>query len=100
MMHEREQGDGSREAGAEAEDALLQEAEPRNRPRIYVASLSDYNAGRLHGTWIDTNQTVEEVGGEITAMLALSPEPGAKEWAIHDHEGFGPYHVGEYESLQ
>ncbi len=29
------------------------EQEPRVQPRIYVASLSDYNAGRLHGQWLD-----------------------------------------------
>ena len=26
--------------------------ESDNGPRIYVASLSDYNAGHLHGTWL------------------------------------------------
>jgi antirestriction protein len=33
-------------------------------------------------------------------MLEHSAEPVAEEWAIHDYEGFGPFQVGEYESLE
>jgi len=52
--------------------------------RIYVASLSDYNAGRLHGAWIDATQDADEIEAEVQEMLAASPEPIAEEWAIHD----------------
>ncbi len=69
-------------------------------PRIYVASLSDYNAGRLHGRWIDANQSVEDIETEIQEMLAVSPEPDAEEWAIHDYDGFGVLHLHEYEALE
>lgn len=69
-------------------------------PRIYVASLSDYNAGRLHGRWIDAHQPAEDIETEIQEMLAESLEPGAEEWAIHDYEGFGTLAVHEYESLE
>lgn len=68
--------------------------------RIYVASLSDYNAGRLHGRWIDATQSAEEISDEVAAMLAASPEPVAEEWAIHDYEGFGSYRVSEWESFE
>ncbi len=68
-------------------------------PRIYVASLSDYNAGRLHGRWIDVTGDVDSIYSEITDMLATAPEPGAEEWAIHDYEGFGPVRLSEYENL-
>ena len=61
----------------------------RTLPRIYVACLSSYNAGRLHGRWIDCDQTAEEIREEIRLMLEESPEPWAEEWAIHDYEGFG-----------
>lgn len=74
------------------------EIEPRDRPRIYVASLSDYNAGRLHGSWIDASQDLDTIDTAITAMLASSPSgPGAEEFAIHDHDGFGHYQPGEYQ---
>lgn len=66
-------------------------------PRIYVASLSDYNAGRLHGRWIDAT---DDIGAEVHEMLAESPEPGAEEWAIHDYEGFGPIRLSEWESFE
>ena len=68
-------------------------------PRIYVASLSDYNAGILHGEWIPADQEPEELGEAVQAMLQRSPTAGAEEFAIHDFEGFSHYHVGEYDSL-
>lgn len=68
-------------------------------PRIYVASLADYNAGRLVGRWIDADQEPEAIWEDITGMLAQSPEPIAEEWAIHDHEGFGPLRLSEWESI-
>ncbi len=75
------------------------EEEPGPKPRIYVASLSDYNAGRLHGSWIDASLDAEEVQAAIDRILITSPEPHAEEWAIHDYEGFGTARLGEYESL-
>jgi len=69
-------------------------------PRVYVASLADYNNGELHGAWIDADQDPDELRAEIQNMLGRSLEPVAEEWAIHDYEGFGPFQVGEYESLE
>ncbi len=69
-------------------------------PRIYVASLSDYNAGRLHGVWMEAAQDPEGLHDQIDRMLQASPTPGAEEWAIHDYEGFGNFQVPEYEALE
>ena len=63
--------------------------------RIYVASLSDYNAGILHGTWIDFAQLtdLDDLRAAIAAMLATSPTakaaPGqpAEEWMM-PHSSF------------
>ena len=33
-------------------------------------------------------------------MLARSPEPGAEEFATHDHEGWGGLQLGEHESIE
>lgn len=79
------------------------EAEPRDGPRIYVASLSDYNAGILHGRWIAA-EDLEAMQEQIGEMLRASPTTvrdgdKAEEWAIHDFEGFGPLCLGEYEAL-
>jgi antirestriction protein len=68
-------------------------------PRIYVASLADYNQGELRGAWLDADQDPDELRAEIAAMLARSPEPVAEDWAIHDYEGFGNFQISEYESL-
>ena len=51
-------------------------------PRIYVACLAAYNNGCLHGRWIEAT-TPDDIMGQVRAMLAASPLPGAEEWAIH-----------------
>jgi antirestriction protein len=72
----------------------------REGPRIYVASLSDYNAGVLHGEWIEADLNPEDLEQAVTDMLRRSPtDSRAEEFAIHDFEGFGPYQPGEYDSL-
>jgi hypothetical protein len=44
-------------------------------PKIYVADLAAYNAGKLRGIWIDAAQEPDEIRAEVQAMLAGSPEP-------------------------
>lgn len=65
--------------------------------RIYVACLASYNAGILHGEWIEATADADELKARVQAMLDRSPEPYAEEWAIHDFEGFG--RMSEYEDL-
>jgi len=65
------------------------------RPRIYVACLASYNAGILHGRWIDVTEP-DDIRENVAAMLAASPEPGAEEWAIHDYEGFEGADISEF----
>ena len=70
------------------------------KPSVYVASLSDYNAGRLHGTWLDPAQDLEDVRQAVSEMLRRSRTPGAEEYAIHDFSGFGRHvEMGEYTPL-
>lgn len=68
--------------------------------RIYVADLAAYNAGHLHGVWIDATLDLDDIQAQVDAMLAASPVEGAEEYAIHDFEGFDGYRLGEYEGLQ
>ncbi|MDO9381062.1 MAG: antirestriction protein ArdA [Nocardioidaceae bacterium] len=75
------------------------EHEPRLRPRIWVGSLSDYNAGRLHGEWIDAAVDTDTLNESVRAILAASPDPGAEEFAIFDYDEFGSYRPDEYEPL-
>jgi len=67
--------------------------------RIYVADLAAYNNGKLHGVWIDACNVLDDILAQINKMLADSPEDLAEEFAIHDHEGFDGYSVGEYEGI-
>ena len=94
QRHEQQGGEHHR-----ATDETTGERAPQLEPRVYVASLSDYNAGRLHGTWLDAAVDVDELAAGVHTMLATSPAAGAEEWAVHDYEGFGPIHLGEYEDL-
>jgi antirestriction protein len=71
-----------------------------NEIRIYVADLAAYNAGYLHGVWIDATQELDDIQAEVSAMLKASPVADAEEYAIHDHEGFGDYSLGEYAGLE
>jgi antirestriction protein len=76
----------------------------RERPQIWVGSLSDYNNGVLYGAWMDAARDAVDIHTDIQAMLAASPTAArygdvAEEWGIFDHEGFGPLRVGEHESI-
>ena len=59
--------------------------------RIYVADQAAYNAGHLHGVWIDATLELDDIQGQVDAMLAASPVEDAEEYAIHDFEGFDGY---------
>ena len=71
--------------------------------RIYVASLTDYNNGILHGVWIDLDYAdAEDVWEQIREMLKASPAAKkygdiAEEWAIHDYENVNVN--GEYADI-
>lgn len=93
-MNEKEPEDSERQDNQEQG-----ERERKAQPRIYVASLADYNEGRLYGAWIDAAQDEGELERSVKEMLAGSTSPGAEEWAIHDYEGFGPLRLDESESF-
>lgn len=67
--------------------------------RIYVACLSAYVSGRLHGVWIDVLEGEEHIKSEISKMLAQSPESFAEEWAVHGADGFGAFSLSENPDL-
>ncbi len=75
------------------------ETSSADTPRIYVASLADYNNGNLHGAWIDADGDSSNIHEGIQAMLSRSPSELAEEFAIFDHDGFAPWRPGEYESI-
>ncbi|SHL85426.1 Antirestriction protein [Nitrosospira sp. Nsp11] len=68
--------------------------------RIYVADLAAYNAGYLHGVWIDACDDVSDIWKQIKTMLTASPVEDSEEHAIHDYEGFGGYALSEYAGIE
>jgi antirestriction protein len=58
----------------------MTETKSSTGPRIYVACLSAYNAGKLHGAWIDVDgKDADALQEEITRRVLLtSPEPNVK----------------------
>lgn len=75
------------------------EPKPPLQPRIWVGSLADYNAGHLHGEWLDAAVPDDELLEGVQRILASSREAGAEEYGIFDYDEFGAYTVGEYEQL-
>lgn len=60
-------------------------------PRIYVACLAAYNAGKLHGAWIDVQgKDADEIAQEVIARVLLtSPEPNVTRCATcHAIKGY------------
>ncbi len=98
-MERQPGGAGPEPTGTEEQEQ--QREVSHDGPRIYVASLSDYNAGVLHGTWIEASQEPDDLHEAVQHMLSRSPtDPRAEEFAVHDFEGFGRCRPGEYESLE
>jgi antirestriction protein len=66
------------------------ECSNQDKPKIYVACLSAYNGGYLHGLWIDATQDEEDIIDDMKWMLSWSPidDDKCEEWDIHDHENF------------
>jgi uncharacterized protein YjbI with pentapeptide repeats/antirestriction protein len=66
-------------------------------PKVWIASLSDYNNGDLVGKWVDAT-SVESLEEGAEEVLAMSRQPGAEELAIHDYDNFGAFGgiLGEY----
>ena len=71
-----------------------------SNPRIYVACLSAYNNGFLHGLWVDLIQDLDDIHQEVRQMLQSSPMPDAEEWSIHDYENFDGFEISAYTSIE
>ena len=78
-----------------------------NEMRIYVASLSDYNNGRLEGKWFDLSDYSDaselmEAIQEMLDDLTKKYKDGEvrEEWAVHDYEGIPSTLASEYMSEQ
>ena len=74
-----------------------EEVKQDNDSQIYVACLSSYNSGILHGKWIKPENDLEDLKEQINQVLKSSPIPNAEEYAIHDYNNFP--NLGEYPGL-
>lgn len=70
-------------------------------PQAWIGCLAAYNAGTLHGEWIDATDvdTLEEGRKHV---LSTSPVPGAEEAFVADYDGFGELAsaLGEYPDFE
>lgn len=67
-------------------------------PRIWIGCLAAYNAGTLHGEWVDATDA-DVLEDARARVIATSPVEGAEEHFIADSEGFGDM-VDEYSDLE
>ncbi len=68
--------------------------------QVYVADLAAYNAGKLHGIWIDALDDLDDIQQQIDVMLKNSPIGFAEEYVFHDYRGFEGCSVYQYEGIE
>lgn len=71
--------------------------------KFYAADLAAYNAGHLHGVWIEANSDADAMQEQVNAMLTKSPcGDEAEEWLIHDYDDElnAIRHMGESSDLE
>jgi len=66
------------------------------RPRVWVGSLADYNAGNLHGAWFDATREPEDLELASRYLLRLSEYSDAEEWAVMDYDDFPGVRLRQY----
>ena len=54
------------------------------RPAVWVGCLAAYNAGVLHGAWVEVSADADAMGAAVAEILAASPVAGAEEAEIMD----------------
>jgi antirestriction protein len=64
-------------------------------PRIFVASLSEYGAGRIRGGWVEVCDGVPSVSKQLRSRLSAS-DTVDHEWIVLDYDGFGSFRVPDY----
>jgi len=73
--------------------------------RVYIASLSDYNNGRLEGKWFnlsyfaDASQLMDAINDMLNNLTEKYKDVDGEvreEWAVHDYEGIPPTLASEY----
>ncbi|APS59081.1 antirestriction protein ArdA [Piscirickettsia salmonis] len=69
------------------------------KPAVYIASLSDYNNGILHGEWAKVDGDEDALYEAINQVLRSSECEDAEEWAFHDLEDL-PGYIGEYSGVK
>ena len=62
--------------------------------RIYVACLASYNAGILHGEWIEATADADELKARVQAMLDRSPEAYVSNCGTWNKECFEEHYCG------
>lgn len=56
-------------------------------PRVWVGCLAAYNAGHLHGKWVEVTPDPDDLHEAIREVIESSPEgPYAEEWFFADWE--------------
>jgi antirestriction protein len=71
-------------------------------PQVWLACLAAYNAGHLHGKWVDATDA-DELHEAAEQVLKSSPVPGAEEIAVHDYNNFSGaiiHALGEYPDFE
>lgn len=67
---------------------LREPQEEQPKPRIFVASIGDYEQyDRVHGRWLDATSDVEELEAGAKEVVRTS-RSGSPLWGVYEAEGF------------
>ena len=69
-------------------------------PRVWMACLSCYNGGTMHGNWFGGDDTLEAEMAKLFEIKDGLAKCGGEEFVAHDFEGFGDYDLGEVSATQ
>ena len=58
--------------------------------------MSEYNAGRIRGGWVEVNCGVPSVTEQLRSRILTPESEEPDEWIVLDYEGFGSFPVPEY----
>ncbi len=100
QQHQGDQHELNDKSNERFERSNRPECDSVTSPHISVVSTADHQRGHDSGWWIEADQDPDDLKAAIDRVLAESLVRDAREWAIHDWEGFGEFDPSGITSIE